>query len=74
MDKILSCSDTVKNLGVMMDPHLSWEPHIKHRFLNILIALLHAKRILLASILPRIIDDLVYFMCNSLLFMFHDDR
>ena len=63
MDKTLTYSDTVKNMGVIMDPALSWEPHIKHitdRCIGILVALLHAKHLLPASILPRVIDALVF--------------
>ena len=63
MSETLSCSETVKNLGVIFDPQLSWAPHIKHitdRCIGILIALLHAKHILPASVLPRIIDSLVF--------------
>ena len=63
MGQSLRCSERVKNLGVIMDPILSWELHIKHvtdRCTGILVALLNAKHVLPANVLPRIIDSLVF--------------
>ena len=56
------CSESVKNLGVIMDSKLSWELHAKHvmsRCFGILIGILHARHLLPASVLPRIVDALV---------------
>ena len=63
MEQELKCSETVKNLGVIMDPFLSWEPHLKlvtDRCIGMLIALLHARHILPLNIMPRITDALVF--------------
>ena len=63
MDDSLPCSNSVKNLGVIMDPALSWDLHIKHvtdRCTGILVALLNAKHLLPADVLPLIIDALVF--------------
>ena len=62
MDDSLICSKSVQNLGVIMDPVLSWDLHIKHvtdRCTGILVALLNAKHLLPADVLPLIIDALV---------------
>lgn len=63
MDQSLTCANTVKNLGVIMAPVLSWEPHVKHitdRCIGILVALLHAKHLLPVTVLPRVVDALVF--------------
>ena len=63
MDHALTCSDRVKNLGVIMDPVLSWEVHVNHIIglcFGILIGLQNAKHLLPQSLLPRIIDSLVF--------------
>ena len=62
MDEDVFPSERVKNLGVIMDRNLSWELHAKHvanKCFGILIGILHAKHLLPASVLPRIIDALV---------------
>lgn len=62
MGEDLLCAESVKNLGVIMDSTLSWQPHVKHvinRCFGILIGILHAKHVLPASVLPRIVDSLV---------------
>ena len=62
MGQSIPFSKTVKNPGVIMDPELSWEPHIdtviKHCF-GILIGLIHIRHIIPLNILPRIVDALV---------------
>ena len=63
MDQELRCSDSVKNLGVIMDPALSWELHlaaVTNRCIGMLIALLHVKHVLPRDVLPRLIDALVF--------------
>ena len=62
MGERLDYSEKVKNLGVIMDPELSWKQHIKHvtsRCFGILISLWHVRNILPLDLLPRIIDSLV---------------
>ena len=54
MDDSLHYSKSVKNLGVIMDPGLSWGIHIKHvtdRCTGILVALQNAKHLLPADVL-----------------------
>ena len=63
MNQRLECSISVRNLGVIMDPVLSWELHLAavvNRCIGMLIALLHVKHILPRDILPRLIDALVF--------------
>ena len=63
MGEDLLCAESVKNLGVIMDSTLSWHPHVKHvtnRCFGILIGILNAKHVLPASVLPRIVDALVF--------------
>ena len=63
MEQQLKCSTTVRNLGVIFDPLLSWEPHLKlvtDQCIGMLVALLHVKHLLPVHILPRIIDCLVF--------------
>ena len=63
MNHALTYSDRVKNLGVIMDPALSWEMHVNHIIglcFGILIGLQNAKHSLPRSLLPRIIDSLVF--------------
>ena len=63
MDKVLHCSETVKNLGVIMDPTLSFARHIDRlvqKCIGILIGILNVKHVLPPSILLRIIDALVF--------------
>ena len=62
MGEDVMCSETVKNLGIIIDSALSWRAHANHvmrRCFGILIGLLNAKHLLPTSILPRIIDSLV---------------
>ena len=62
MGQLLPVSKTVKNLGVVMDPELSWESHIDNiikRCFGILIGLSHIRHIIPPDILPRIVDALV---------------
>ena len=63
MNQQLGCSTSVKNLGVIMDPVLSWELHltaVTNRCIGMLIALLHVKHVLPRDVLPRLIDALVF--------------
>ena len=63
MDQTLTCSNRVKNLGVIMDSNLSWELHVNHVIgicFGILIGLQNAKHLLPQRLLPRIIDALVF--------------
>ena len=58
----LESTDEVRNLGIVMDKHLTWEGHIKHvsdRCFGILIGLATAKHVLPREVLPRLIDALV---------------
>ena len=53
---------TVRNLGVIFDERLTFEPHIDHvvnKCFGILIGLMHAKHVLPAHVLPVILDALV---------------
>ena len=62
MGQILSPSNSVKNLGVIMDPNLSWEAHIDHiinRCFGILIGLMHIRHFIPLNVLPRVVDALV---------------
>ena len=62
MGERLRCTDRVRNLGVTIDSCLTWEYHVKliqDRCFGILIGLRHAKHLLPAELLPRIIDALV---------------
>ena len=62
MGQSIPFSKTVKNLGVIMDPELSWEPHIDtviKRCFGILIGLIHIRHVIPLNILPRIVDALV---------------
>ena len=62
MGQALPLSNTVKNLGIVMDPELSWEAHISsiiNRCFGILIGLMHARHIIPLAVLPRIVDALV---------------
>lgn len=62
MGQVLALSRTVKNLGVVMDPELTWEAHINtiiNRCFGILIGLMHIRHIVPHSILPRLVDSLV---------------
>ena len=62
-DQVLQCSETVRNLGVIMDPSLSFGSHIDkvvHKCIGILIGILNARFALPQSVLPRIIDALVF--------------
>ena len=55
MNQQLGCSTSVKNLGVIMDPVLSWELHltaVTNRCIGMLIALLHVKHVLPRDVLP----------------------
>ena len=55
-------SDTVKNLGLLMDRNLTYEPHISHIFrkcTGFLVGLSHAKHSLPSGLMPHIIDALV---------------
>ena len=63
MDHTLTCSNRAKNLGMIMDPTLSWEIHIHHvigHCFGILIGLQNAKHLLPQGLFPRIIDGLVF--------------
>ena len=53
---------TARNLGVMFDSRLSFEPHVDNivkKCFGILIGLMHAKHMIPASVLPIIVDALV---------------
>ena len=55
-------SDTVKNLGVIFDRHLSFSSHIDHlvrRCTGTLLSLSHARQGLPTEVLPRLVDGLV---------------
>ena len=55
-------SDTVKNLGLLMDRSLTYEPHINHlsrKCTGFLVGLSHIKHSLPRGLLPRIINALV---------------
>ena len=55
-------SNTVKNLGVIFDRHLSFDSHIDslvRRCSGMLLSLCHAKHGLPAEVLPRLVDGLV---------------
>ena len=55
-------SETDKNLGVVFDRHLSFEPHVDeivHRCNGLLIGLHHAKHRLPNDVLPAVINGLV---------------
>ena len=63
MGQVLALSRTVKNLGVVMDPELTWEAHINtiiNRCFGILIGLMHIRHIIPHSVLPRLVDSLVF--------------
>ena len=60
--ELLPISKTGKNLGVTMDPELSWEPHIDiiiKRCFGTLIGLSHIKHIIQLDTSPIIVDALV---------------
>ena len=62
MGQSLCPSKTVKNLGVIMDPYLSWEPHITNitnRCFGILIGLMHIRHIIPPHLLPMLVYTLV---------------
>ena len=62
MGECLQFAETVKNLGMIMDPELSWRHHVKQitsRCFGILISLFHARNVLPLDLLARIIDSLV---------------
>ena len=59
---VITESVTVRNLGVVMDKHLTFEPHIDQlvaRSTGTLIALSHAKHVLPKDTLVRIVSALV---------------
>ena len=63
---------TAKNLGVIFDSRLSFEPHIDHvitKCFGILVRLAHAKHVLPSHVLPAILDALVLshirYCCNG---------
>ena len=63
MDNVLQCSETVRNLGVVMDPSLSYGCHIDkviHKCVGILIGILNAKHAIPPSVLIKVIDALVF--------------
>ena len=63
MGETLRCSETVRNLGVVMDPPLSYKCHIDrlvNKCIGILIGILNVKHALPRPLLPRIIDALVF--------------
>ena len=58
----VTSTNLVKNLGVVMDQHLTWEYHVQHilnRCFGILIGLLNAKHVIPQEVLPTLIDSLV---------------
>ena len=62
MGERLEYSETVRNLGVIMDPELSWKQHVKqitNRCIGILVGLYHVRSALPSHLLPKIIDSLV---------------
>ena len=62
LGETLQTVSTVKNLGVIFDSRLSFEPHIDHviaKCFGILIGLMHAKHVLPSHVLPTILDALV---------------
>ena len=62
LGKRLECTDEVKNLGVVMDKHLTWDSHVKRltdRCFGTLIGLANAKHVLPREVLPMLIDSLV---------------
>ena len=63
MGQTLQCSDTIRNLGVVMDQSLSFKHHIDRvvqKCTGILLGILGAKHALPPSVLPIIIDALVF--------------
>ena len=63
MGQTLTPTNAAKNLGVVMDSELSWEPHINStikRCFGILIGLMHIRHIIPSNVLPKIIDALVF--------------
>ena len=55
-------SKTVKNLGVMLDRHLSYEPHVDtvtQKCTGMLLALMHARHVIPRSALRSIVQSLV---------------
>ena len=62
MGQSLSLSQTEKNLGVIMDPGLTWDSHITHitnRCFGLLIGLMHIRHIVPPHLLPKIVNALV---------------
>jgi len=62
MGQVLPLSKNVRNLGVVMDPQLSWAAHIDHiinRCFGILIGLMHIRHVIPLNVLPRLVDSLV---------------
>ena len=62
MGEVVMSTESVRNLGVIMDANLSWERHVQHvvnKCFGILIGISHVKHTLPASVLPRIVDSLV---------------
>ena len=63
MNQVLQCSQTVRNLGVVMDPSLSYGYHIEQiiqKCIGILIGILNAKHAIPPAVLPKVIDALVF--------------
>ena len=63
MNQVLHCSQTVRNLGVVMDPSLSYGCHIDQiiqKCIGILIGILNAKHAIPPAVLPKVIDALVF--------------
>lgn len=62
LGQTLTLSASVKNLGVVMDPELSWNAHIStvtQRCFGILIGLTHVRHMIPSHVLPVLIDALV---------------
>ena len=62
LGQTLPLSASVTNLGVVMDPELSWQSHISaltKRCFGILIGLMHIRHMVPPQILPTLVDALV---------------
>lgn len=65
MGQVRALSTTVKNLGVVIDPELSWEAHISsiiNRYFGILIGLMHIRQFIPLAVLLRIVGAPCFYL------------